>query len=191
MPNNWWVPSQPQNNAPGQATYGGGGFTNSAHTAGAVQYRTPLDAERAAAGQLPMAEYPDGYLGTITDRHQDKLLDAVQNKLTERSYQRGVHKGAKIARQDYFWPDGFEPDKRLKQQAHARRTGSTVSVTRYAPAGNPVERLAHLGKTAGLTPPEQISLYKQYGVSIAKNPVVLTDPTRQARLQKMLPRYAM
>ena len=45
-----------------------------------------------AQGFAPGAAYPDGYLGTITDRQQDKLLGAVQSRLTDRSYQRGVHK---------------------------------------------------------------------------------------------------
>jgi hypothetical protein len=161
------------------------------HTAGVVQYHSPLDADRAAAGQLPMAEYPDGYLGTIIDRRQDKLMDAVQNRLTDRSYQRGVHVGSKIRNDEYFWPKEFEPDKRLKAEARAKRTGYTMSVQRYAPAGNPVERLAHMGKLGGLSAPEQMSMYRKYGVDPARNPIVLIDPTRQARMSKMLPRYAM
>lgn len=171
--------------------YGGGGSINSQRTAGVVQYRSPIDAERSAAGQLPYAEYPDGYLGTIVDRHQDKLLAKVQEKLTDRSYQRGVHVGYKISNDDYFWNTNIvDPRARLKAESKAKKSGYTMSVKRYAPKGSPVERLAHLGKTAGLSPPEQISLYKQYGVSIARNPVVLNDPDRQARLQKMRPPYA-
>lgn len=191
MPNNWWVPSQPLNNVPGSAIVGGGGSLISQNTAGVVQYRSPLDAERAAAGQLPYADYPDGYLGTIVDRHEDKLLAKVQEKLSDRSYQRGVHVGSKISPGDYFWDTNIvDPNSRLKTEARAKRTGYTLSVKRHAPKGNPIERLAHLGKTAGLSPPEQVSLYKQYGVNMARNPVVLTDPDRQARLQKMLPGYA-
>lgn len=185
---NWWVPSQPANNMPGQATYGGGGSLN----AGAVQYRSPLDAQRAAKGSIPEAEYPDGYLGTITDRHEDRLLEAVQERLTERSYQRGVHKGEKISRTDYFWDTSVvDPMGRLRAQAKAAKTGYTMSVPRYAPKGNPVERLAHMGKTAGLSAPEQQNVYRQYGVSMARNPIVINDPGRQERMQRMLPRYAM
>jgi hypothetical protein len=186
----WWIDSQPGPSVPGGTTYGGGGSLGG--TAGVIQYRSPLDARRAASGQLPQAEYPDGYLGTIVDRHEDKLLRAVQEKLTERSYQRGVHKGAKIDASDYFW-DGkaVTPDAGLRRESRtARKTDYTISVKRFAPVGNPVERLAHIGKTTGLTPPEQMAMAKQYGVSVARNPVVLQDPDRKARMMRMLPNYA-
>lgn len=191
--NNWWVPQSQGATGPtfpGGATTGGGGFTQ--QTSGAVQYRSPLDAQRAAKGSVPHAEYPDGYLGTIVDRHEDKLLEAVQEKLTERSYQRGVHKGEKIARTDYLWDTNvIDPNGRLQVESRAHRTvregTSLYRVPRGKPTGNPVERLAHLGKTAGLSSPEQVGLYKQYGVSAAKNPVVIQDPGRTERMQKMLP----
>lgn len=184
---NWWVPSQPFNGSPGQATVGGGGT----YDAGVVQYRSTLDAKRAATGQLPYAQYPDGYLGTLSqDRRQDKLLDFVTEKLTERSYQRGVHKGEKIARTDYYWPADADPMRRIKDEANYIQTKNTKLVRRYTPRGNPVERLAHLGKTAGLSAPEQMNLYKQYGVSMARNPIVISDPDSKARMQKMRPRYA-
>lgn len=183
---NWWVDSQPGPGAPGGTTTGGGG------SAGVVQYRSPLDAARASQGKVPSAEYPDGYLGTIIDRHEDKLLAKVQEKLTERSYQRGVHKGEKIDGTDYFWEGkSITPDMRLRAEARATTNGYTMQVPRFAPTGNPVERLAHLGKTAGLSAPEQMNIAKQYGVSVSKNPVVLQDPDEMARKQKMLPRYAM
>lgn len=186
---NWWVNTQPGPAFPGGATYGGGGA--SLNTAGAVQYRSPLDAARAARGHLPHAEYPDGYLGTIVDRHEDKLLDAVQQRLTERSYQRGVHKGERIPRTDYFWDKTVvDPMEGIKRQARSVREGNTLVSRKHVNRGNPVERLAHLGKLGGLSTPEQLGLYKQYGVSVSKNPVVLTDPTAQARLQKMRPTYA-
>ena len=193
---NWWVNTQPGPAFPGGTTIGGGGSISSSNTAGVVQYRSPLDAARAARGQLPQAEYPDGYLGTITDRREDKLLEAVQEKLTERSYQRGVHKGEKIARTDYLWDtDIVDPMGRIVTESRSPRTtveGTTMyRVPRFAPTGNPVERLAHMGKTAGLSAPEQRNVYKQYGVSIAKNPVVIQDPGRKEHLQKMLPRYAL
>jgi hypothetical protein len=187
---NWWVPTQPGPAFPGGATTGGGGFSQ--QTAGVVQYRSPLDAQRAAKGSMPHAEYPDGYLGTITNRREDKLLDAVQERLTERSYQRGVHKGEKIARTDYLWDTSVvDPMGRIRVEAQSRKTGGLTRVPRYVPTGNPVEKLAHLGKTAGLSAPEQQQVYKQFGVSIAKNPVVIQDPGVREHMQKMLPRYAM
>lgn len=183
---NIWVPSQPGPSATGGTTYGGGGTYTAANIIG----RSPLDQQRMSRGSVPHAEYPDGYLGTITDRHQDKLLSAVQDKLNDRSYQRGDHVGSRVAPTDYYWPAGFSPDSRLRAESRYTQEGYVQVIPRYAPRGNPVERLAHLGKTAGLTPPEQQQVYKQFGVSMAKNPVVNQDPTRAARLSKMLPSYA-
>lgn len=183
---NWYVPNE-GTNQPGAHTYGGGGTYN----AGVIQYRSTLDAKRAAHGQLPYAQYPDGYLGTLSqDRRQDKLLDNITEKLNQRSYQRGVHKGEKIDRSDYFWPDDANPMRRIRAEANYTKTLYTMDVKRFAPRGNPVERLAHLGKTAGLSSPEQESIYRQYGVSVAKNPVVIQSPDDKARMMKMLPQYA-
>lgn len=184
---NWFVPSQPYNGQPGQATYGGGG----GYGADVLQARSQIDASRMGRNQLGYAQYPDGYLGTLSqDRRQDKLLGAVQNKLTERSYQRGVHKGEKISYGDYFWPQDANPMRRIQAESRYIQGRNTMDVRRFAPAGNPVERLAHMGKTAGLSAPEQENLYKQYGVSYAKNPVVISDPDTKARMQHMLPQYA-
>lgn len=189
MGSSWWVDSQPGPTFPGGTTTGGGG----SYRADQITYRSPLDASRASQGRVPGADYPDGYLGTIIDRHQDKLLNSVQERLSQRSYQRGVHKGSKVSPEDYYWPADrtMYPEKRLEAEARYVRSGYTMDVERFAPTGNPVEKLAHMGKTAGLSAPEQMAIAKQYGVSVAKNPVVLQDPTRIARMQKMLPRYAM
>lgn len=184
MPSNWWINTQPGPTFPGGTTTGGGG------NAAVINYRSPLDAKRAAKDKIPGAEYPDGYLGTITDRREDRLLEKVQERLTERSYQRGVHKGSKIDNQDYFWPSDSDPMRRIKAEARYVQDEYTMNVERYKPQGNPVEKLAHMGKP-GLTVPEQINMAKQYGVSVGKNPLVIQDPNRVARMQKMLPRYAM
>lgn len=110
---------------------GGGGLPISG-------FRSILDARLAAAtGKTPEAQYPDGYLGSVIDRRQDKLLQTVRNNA--RSYTRGVHKGSRIAPQDYFWPDDFTPYTTLE----ARAQGNTK---RFAAEGNPLERLAHSGK---------------------------------------------
>lgn len=110
---------------------GGGGLPISG-------FRSILDARLAAAtGKTPEAQYPDGYLGSVIDRRQDKLLQTVRNNA--RAYTRGVHKGSRIAPTDYFWPDDLNPMTTLEK----RKRGSTK---RYAAQGNPVERLAHGGK---------------------------------------------
>lgn len=117
----------------GSATVGGGGGLP------LVGFRSVLDARISmATGKTPEAQYPDGYLGSVIDRREDKLLQTVRNNA--RSYTRGVHKGSKIASQDYFWPDDFHPYTVMeKRMANPRGK-------KWAPQGNPIERLAHGGK---------------------------------------------
>lgn len=110
---------------------GGGGLPISG-------FRSILDARLAAAtGKTPEAQYPDGYLGSVIDRRQDKLLQTVRNNA--RSYTRGVHKGSRISPTDYFWPDDLTPMTTCENRVHGSRK-------RYAAQGNPAERLAHGGK---------------------------------------------
>src|ERR1700761_7497718 len=94
---NWYVQNFP--GGPGQPSapaYGGGGSDM-------LTARDPLDAKRMAAGFAPGASYPDGYLGTITDRREDRDMAVLQSRLTPNSYQRGVHKGDIIPKGDYSW----------------------------------------------------------------------------------------
>lgn len=81
-----------------------------------------LDAARMGIGKTPSAEYPDGYLGTIRTRRDDKVLDATKQRVTQRAYQRGVHKGERIDQSDYFWPPELSPDRALKNQQKGIRT---------------------------------------------------------------------
>lgn len=129
--NNWQY--NPPIGQQGSVTqYGGGGGLPIAG------FRSILDARLAAAtGKTPEAQYPDGYLGSVTDRQQDKLLQTVRNNA--RSYTRGVHKGSRISPTDYFWPDDLTP----YTTCEARLNGSKK---RYSAQGNPAERLAHGGK---------------------------------------------
>jgi hypothetical protein len=116
----------------GSTTVGGGGGYPLAG------FRSILDARLArGSAKTPEAQYPDGYLGSIIDRREDKLLQKVRNNA--RSYSRGVHKGSKIANDDYFWPEDFNPYSTLE----ARMAGDRA---KFAPTGNPIERLAHAGK---------------------------------------------
>lgn len=140
------------------ATVQGGGGGGYATPAG---YRTDLDARRSMAPRLPAADYPDGYLGTITNRREDRLLDAVTQRLTDRSYQRGVHVGSKIPASDYFWPDWFTPETSLKLEAKGEK---------FVAQGSDIERLVHMGKTAFTTPAEKGRLAQMYGVSSTANP---------------------
>jgi hypothetical protein len=90
-------------NQPGQPTVFGGGVQ-------ALTFRDALDARRAMqGGRIPSAEYPDGYLGTIQSRREDRLLNSLKNRLNQRSYQRGVHKGERADPADYMWPPEMDP----------------------------------------------------------------------------------
>jgi hypothetical protein len=104
---------------PGSVTYSGGGGGYLLSGARSIQ-----DARRMMqTGRVPSAEYPDGYLGTIGagTRRQDRLLNNIGNRATQRSYQRGVHKGERIDPVDYYWPDDFHPLIGLEYEAAGRR----------------------------------------------------------------------
>jgi hypothetical protein len=81
-----------------------------------------LDASRLGIGRTPSAEYPDGYLGTIRTRRDDRIVNAAKSRVTQRSYQRGVHKGERIDMSDYYWPLELSPDRGLANQARGIRT---------------------------------------------------------------------
>jgi len=190
----WWVPAANRMGglSPSSTTVGGGGYGSSA--TGAVQFRDPLDARRAAQGQLGQAEYPDGYLGNIIDRRSDKLIPAMQ-RLTDASYQRGVHKGSKIDPGNYTW-EGMGPDDGLRRESRAQidEQGRYI-VRRFAPHGNPVEVLAHQARehTGGLATPGDIGAKmdeaRAAGVNPAANPIVVMDAVHAQHLRGMLPRY--
>jgi hypothetical protein len=128
--------------------------------------------------QVPSAQYPDGYLGTITNRREDRLLDKMQSRANQRSYQRGVHKGERIDPGDYFWPPEFQPDVGLKYEAKGLR---------WTAQGIVEERLAHLGKAAFETPGQMAKAAERYGVSDPQ--VREANPHRQAQLSRLLPNY--
>lgn len=98
-------------------------------------FRDELDAFRSMWRRTPEATYPDGYLGTITARRDDRLLQATKQRENQRSYQRGVHKGERIDPGDYIWPDQFNLESGLQRQT----TGM-----RWTPPGGGVDTTAKL-----------------------------------------------
>lgn len=80
-----------------------------------------LDAMRMSWRSTPEATYPDGYLGTIHTRREDRLLDSLKTRATNRPYTRGVHKGERIERRDYFWPPEFNLWSGLEREAQGMR----------------------------------------------------------------------
>jgi hypothetical protein len=116
-------------------TYGGGGVPVA---------RSELDFLRMGVGREPGAEYPDGYLGTINSRRgargkangaSERALEAVQARVTQRSYQRGVHRGERIDPGDYYYPDNLRNDRGILRQMRATmRQGNVYQTPRSAPA---------------------------------------------------------
>lgn len=87
--------------------------------------RSAMDFARIGVGRAPQAEYPDGYLGSIRSRRDDKgkpyaisdtVLDSLKNRQNQRAYQRGVHKGERIDAAQYMWPENLEPDRSLNKK---------------------------------------------------------------------------
>jgi hypothetical protein len=182
----WWVNEGGHPGILSGSNYGSGGGNTAA--SGAVQFRSPIDQARAAGGKLPQAEYPDGYLGNIIDRRSDRLIQHVQNRLTEQSYQRGVHKGSRIESKNYLWPNGgVTPDAGLMRESRAERVGNVILTPRFAPIGNPVERLAHQGRTSGMATPGELGRKmeeaRNAGVDPSMNPIIPMDP------KHFMPRY--
>lgn len=73
----------------------------------------------------PKRSIPDGYLGSIRSRRDDKgkpyavsdvVLDSLKSRQTQRGYQRGVHKGERIDPGEYLWPEGLKADRGVKRK---------------------------------------------------------------------------
>ena len=120
---------------------GGNGFYgyNNQGGSGTPIARSDLDAIRIGTGRVPSAEYPDGYLGTIRSRRDDRLLDSVKSKVNQKAYQRGVHKGERIEPSMYFWTPEFNADSGIQRQMRAK-WDAAAGVYR-APKGAPEVRL--------------------------------------------------
>lgn len=165
----------------GSNVYGGGGDPQ------AMQTGSRLDRLRMGVGQVPEAQYPDGYLGSVQNRYSGKVSPQAQlvTRLSDRSYQRGVHKAVKMSPQDYMWPSDFGPDSGLKNEARGKMSpDGTILVKRFSPPGNPVEKF-----TAGVASErEMMELYSRYGVNSHTGQAVdSVDPARAQIMQGMLP----
>jgi len=83
------------------------------------------------------SQYPDGYLGNLDgNRRADKILGAI-NRMNDRSYSRGVHKGERINPNDYIWPQEFNKWTGLELEKKGKK---------FAPFGMEPERLVNDGK---------------------------------------------
>lgn len=128
--------------------------------------RSELDAQRLGIGRTPNAEYPDGYLGTIRTRRDDRLLDATKARVTQKSYQRGVHKGERIDQSDYYWPLQLQPDRALRNEKRNKKTTYVET----------------------LTPPPQ--LVNDGKATVPANEPGRIDLKRQQQLARLMPRWS-
>lgn len=108
------------------------GYNNQGGYGGAVA-RGDLDAMRIGTGRVPQAEYPDGYLGTLRSRRDDRLLDSIKNRVGQKSYQRGVHKGERIEGSAYFWSPSFNDQMGIKRQMKAKPVNINGGVVYMVP----------------------------------------------------------
>jgi hypothetical protein len=111
--------------------YGGGGVPVA---------RSELDFLRIGVGRTPEAEYPDGYLGTIRSRRDDRgrpsstsdiVLDSMKTRVGQRSYQRGIHRGERVDPSNYYYPKGLEADRGLRRQMRGTQSGNVILTKRH------------------------------------------------------------
>jgi hypothetical protein len=162
-------------------TPGTPGRANSGAGYQAIGFRDVLDARRSMQGdRVPQAEYPDGYLGTITNRRQDKLLSSIQSRLTQRSYQRGVHKGERVDPHDYYWNEYVSPEAGIANQMRGLK---------WTASGDPVERMVNQGKNAITSPSEMARLQAKYGLEGRPAQADTIDPVRAEKLKRIAPSW--
>ena len=113
------------------------GATTAANYGPTPVFRSEKDRMLSGYKSTPDAQYPDGYLGTMSsNRRQDKILGTL-SRMNARQYSRGVHKGERINPGDYIWPDEFNKFTALQYQSVGLK---------YAPKGAEPVRLTNDGK---------------------------------------------
>ena len=161
---NNYSPSQNWQSLGGNGLYG----YNNQGGAGTPVARDEMDASRIGVGRIPSAEYPDGYLGTIRSRRDDRLLDSIKSRTNQKAYQRGVHKGQRIEPSMYFWPEGLSDmsgiDRQMRAQQVVNNGVMTYNVARNAPQVQllPAPHLVNDGKANTVADePAQINARRQ------------------------------
>jgi hypothetical protein len=167
---------------------GGGGMygTNTTYGGGGVPVaRSELDQLRIGVGRQPSAEYPDGYLGTIRSRRDDrgrpssvsdKVLDGLKVRIGQRSYQRGVHRGERIDQQDYYYPEGLENTAGIARQMNAVKSNGIYKTVRHSPVAQlvPAPHLPNDGKA---------------GPSVRSDSPMQVNQARQDQMARMRPQW--
>lgn len=132
-------------------------------------FRNQKDARLAAFGSSPDVQYPDGYLGTITNRRQDKVQQAVTRQ-NQRQYSRGIHKGERVNQGDYLWPREFNMYTGIELLSKGKK---------FAPTGAVTPQLTNDGKTGPRGVPRGLSRPQQQVI----------DKQRQVRLKALAPTW--
>lgn len=170
--NNLWLNQSPFTDTRGGPSGGGGGY-------GQSFYRSSIDAARANAGaRMGEAEYPDGYLGDSSIRQENKLARNVTERMTDRAYQRGVHRGGKMPREEYSWPGDFTLYSRLQAEASPGWDGDCMTVPRAVPVPDGMEYLRHGGSQFALVDSQKQQVYQRLGIqaTITPDTVMPLDP---------------
>lgn len=153
----WQSREYPQSDAPMRAAEVGGP---------APFYHDELDRIRMQWRSTPEATYPDGYLGTLNTRRQDRLLNGLKQRTSAKPYTRGVHKGERRDPSDYLWPAEFNLWTGLELESQGRK---------FAPPGLGLE-------------------YGEILANDGKNPDAWRrqedDPDRISHLRKLAPPWA-
>lgn len=150
--------------------------------------RDVADAKRMMqSGYVPTAQYPDGYLGTINSRREDRLMNSIANRSTQRSYQRGVHKGAAVDPADYYWTDQVNPAVALQYQAQGRKWTQRGSYI----GSKLVDDGKNLGQP-GVSTPERFATAQMMNTQEAEPPWVagLDEQRRKQQLTRFLPGWS-
>lgn len=156
--------------------YGGGGTPVA---------RSELDFLRLGVGREPSAEYPDGYLGTIRSRRDDRgrpastsdrVMDSMKIRVGQRSYQRGVHRGERIDASDYYYPEGLEPDRGVRRQMRGKLDGNVIRVARNV-------------EFASIAPAPHLPNDGKAGPTVRSDAPVTMNEVRQNQMRSMRPSW--
>jgi hypothetical protein len=131
-------------------------------------FHDQLDQLRSQWRSTPEATYPDGYLGTINTRRQDRLLNGLKQRSGAKPYTRGIHKGERRDPSDYMWPEEFNLFTGLELQ-------SSKNPVKFTPPGLGLE-VGQLLVNDGKNPDD----WKRHG----------SDPDRTEHLRRMAPPWA-
>lgn len=156
--------------------YGGGGTPVA---------RSELDFLRLGVGREPSAEYPDGYLGTIRSRRDDrgrpsstsdKVLDSLKVRVGQKSYQRGVHRGERTDPSNYYYPEALKPERGILRQMKASYNGTTYLAQRYV-------------EDAKLVPPPHLPNDGKAGPNVRSDSPGQINQKRVSQLSNMRPSW--